>query len=99
MPAMERLYREFQDQGFVVLAVSLKDNQKEALSFVKEFNLTYPVGFDPEGKAGMLYGAWGLPTTYLIGPDGVALARLWGPADWHGPGARRLVQMLLEPKR
>lgn len=99
MPAMERLYQEFKDKGFVVLAVDVKDRQKDAQAFVKELKLTYPVVFDPEGRAGLLYGAWGLPTTYLIGRTGFGLARLWGPANWHSPGARKLIETLLEQKQ
>jgi peroxiredoxin len=96
---MERLYQEFKNQGFVILAVNVKDKQKDALAFVKELKLTYPALFDPEGEVGLLYGAWGLPTTYLIGRQGEGLARVWGPADWYNPGARRLIKELLEGKR
>lgn len=99
MPAMELLYQEFKDQGFVLLAVNVKDKQKDALAFVKELKLTYPVLFDPEGEVGLLYGAWGLPTTYLIGRQGEGLARVWGPADWYNPGARRLIKELLDGKQ
>lgn len=98
MPAMERLYQEFKDKGFVIVAVDLKDKKTDALAFIKELKLTYPVVFDPEGEVGILYGAWGLPATYLIGPKGEGLARMWGPADWYSPGARTLVQALLNQK-
>lgn len=47
---------------------------------------------------GLLYGAWGLPTTYLIDAKGIALARAWGPADWYSPGARELIGKLLDEK-
>ena len=99
MPAMERLYQEFKSKGFVVLAVNVKDNRKDALAFIKELKLTYPVVFDPPGEVGLLYGAWGLPTTYLIGPQGEGLARMWGPADWYSPGARELIRRLLNEKK
>lgn len=99
MPAMERLYQEFKDKGFLILAVNVKDNRKDALTFIKELKLTYPVVFDPNGEAGLLYGAWGLPTTYLIGPKGEGLARAWGPAPWDSPGAKHLIKELLGGKR
>jgi len=99
MPTMEGLYQEFQKKGFVILAVDVKDNRKDALAFIKELKLTYPVVFDPEGEVGLLYGAWGLPATYLIGPKGEGLARMWGPADWYSPGARTLIQALLSQKK
>jgi peroxiredoxin len=99
MPAMERLYKEFKDKNFVVLAVSVKDRRQDAIDFVKELKLTYPIALDPEGQAGLLYGAWGLPTTYLIGPKGEGLARAWGPAEWYGPAARKLIRDLVDGKR
>lgn len=99
MPAMERLYQEYKDKNFVIVAVNVKDRKQDALNFLKELKITYPAAFDPEGQVGLLYGAWGLPTTYLIGPKGEGLARAWGPADWYSPAARRLIKDILEEKK
>lgn len=98
MPAMEKLYQEHKNNNFVVLAVNVKDRKQEALAFVKELKLTYPIVFDPNAEVASLYGAWGLPTTYLIGPKGEGLARGWGPAEWYGSAARNLIKELLEEK-
>jgi len=99
MPDMERLYQEFKDKNFVVFAVNVKDRRQDAINFVKELKLTYPIVLDPEGQVGLLYGAWGLPTTYLIGPKGEGLARAWGPAEWYSPPARNLIKELVDGKR
>lgn len=99
MPAMERLYQEYKGKGFAVLAVSVKDSRKDAIAFVKELKLTYAIALDPEGEVGLLYGAWGLPATYLIDRNGTVLARMWGPADWHSKGARELIASLLRSNR
>jgi len=99
MPAMEKLYQEFKDKNFTVLAIAVKDSRQDTLSFAKEFKLTYPIALDPDAKVGQEYGAWGLPVTYLIGPKGEGLARGWGPADWYGTPARRLIRDLLDGKR
>ncbi len=98
MPGMERLYQEFKGKGFEVLAVNVKDKRSDALAFVKKLKLTYPILMDPEGEIGLLYGAFGMPTTYLIDEKGMVLARLWGPADWYSPGARSLIKSLLDKK-
>ena len=98
MPSMERLYQEFKDKGLEIVAVNVKENRKDALAFARKFKLTYPVMLDTEGEVGLLYGAFGLPTTYLIDRKGVVLARMYGPADWYSPGARRLFTQLLEQK-
>ena len=98
MPTMDRLYREFKGKGFEIVAVNVKDKRPEALAFVKQLKLTYPIVMDPEGEVGLLYGAFGMPTTYLIDRKGVVLARLWGPADWYSPAARKLIAALVEQK-
>lgn len=95
---MERLYREFRSKGLEIVAVNVKEKRQDALAFVKELKLSYPVLMDPEGEVGLLYGAFGLPATYLIDRNGVVLARMWGPADWYSPAARGLIKTLVERK-
>jgi thiol-disulfide isomerase/thioredoxin len=99
MPSMERLYQEFKGKGLEVVAVNIKEKPRDALAFAKELKLTYPVLLDPEGEVGLLYGAFGLPATYLIDRKGVVLARMWGPADWHGPAARKLFAALVDQEQ
>lgn len=98
MPSMERLYREFKGKGLEIVAVNIKEKPQDALAFARELKLTYPVLLDPEGEVGLLYGAFGLPATYVIDRKGVALARMWGPADWHSPAARSFFRALVEQK-
>ena len=96
MPSMERLYKEFKGKGLEIVAVNVKDKTPDALAFYKKLQLTYPVLLDAEGEVGLLYGAFGLPVSYLIDRKGVVLARLWGPADWYSPAARNLIKSLIE---
>jgi DsbE subfamily thiol:disulfide oxidoreductase len=98
MPEMDKLYREFKGKGFEILAVNVKDKQEDALKMLKALKITYPVALDPQGEIGLLYGAWAMPSTYLIDRKGVVLARMWGPADWYSPAARNLIKTLVEQK-
>lgn len=72
MPAMEQVYKDYQDQGFVVLAVnaSNQDNLSQALSFVDELDLTFPILLDIEGTASNQYNLQSLPTSYFISRSG-----------------------------
>jgi peroxiredoxin len=78
--------------------VNVKDKRAEAMAFVKKVRVTYPIVLDPEGEVGLLYGAFGLPLTYLVDRKGAVLARLFGPADWYSPKARQLIKTLVEEK-
>jgi DsbE subfamily thiol:disulfide oxidoreductase len=98
MPDMDKLYREYKAKGLEIVAVNVKDKKEDALKFVSSMKLTYPILLDPEGEAGLLYGAWGMPATYLIDRKGVVQARLWGPAEWYSPQARKLIGQMIEQK-
>jgi len=98
LPSVERLYREFRPKGLEVVAVAIKDKREDTLAFVKKSKLSYPVLLDPEGEVGLLYGAFGTPAIYLIDRNGAVLARLWGPAGWYSPEARKLIGQLVEQK-
>jgi DsbE subfamily thiol:disulfide oxidoreductase len=98
MPSMDRLYREFKGQGFEIVAVNVKDKREDALAFIKKNKISYPVMMDPEGDVGLLYGAFAMPTTYLIDRNGVVLARMWGSTDWNSPAARKLIGEIIQQK-
>ncbi len=73
MPAFERVYQEYRDQGLVILAVhtTWQDSLQAMQTFVAEHGLTFPVGLDESGKVSRLYRISALPTTFFIGRDGV----------------------------
>lgn len=86
MPDLHAYYQAYKDQGFTVLAVSTNDDPANALQFVQDNRLTFPVVLDISASVYDLYkwhaiqqyGGDGLPTSYLIGPDG-ALIKVWKP--------------------
>jgi peroxiredoxin len=100
MPAMERLYRQYRDQGLVVLALSVRESAGEVGAFVQEFGLTYPVLLDGEASVAYRFGVRPIPATYLIGGDGTLRWRAFGPRPWDGTEARTyFAQALAEGKR
>ena len=73
MPAMQRVYEDFQDQGFIVLAVNSthQDNLGDAITFVQVHKLDFPILLDQDGSAGRSYDVRSLPTSYFINPEGI----------------------------
>jgi peroxiredoxin len=83
MPSMERLYQIFKPTAFAMLAVSIDRQGAKAMKpFMEELQLTFPALLDPPSEVARQYGLRGLPTTYLIDPDG----RLIGAAVGGGIG-------------
>ncbi len=95
MPALERLHREFAPQGLAVVGINAREGSEAVRRYAQELALTFPLVLDPGGKINALYGVIGLPTTFLVGRDGRAVALAIGPREWASAPARALIQALL----
>jgi peroxiredoxin len=95
MPLFERLHREFAAQGLSVTGINAREGTEDIRSYAKELGLTFPLIMDSDGKINTAYGVVGLPTTFLIGRDGRAVALAVGPREWASVPARALVQALM----
>jgi peroxiredoxin len=95
MPALENLHRKYASRGLAVLGVNAREGREAAGRFARELGLTFPLVLDFEGAVSAQYGVVGLPTTFLIGRDGRAVALAIGPRDWGGPAAEGIIRSLL----
>ncbi len=69
-PDLEAAWQRVKDKDVVFLGVAIQDTEKNALDFIKEFNVTYPNGRDASGKISIDYGVWGIPESFFIDPQG-----------------------------
>ena len=95
MIAFEQLHREFSVQGLAVIGINAREGTAAIREYVKELGLTFPLISDPTGEINSAYGVIGLPTTFLIGRSGRAVALAVGPREWNAEPARALIQALL----
>jgi len=95
MSIFEQLHREFARRGLVVLGVNAREGSKAVRRYASELSLTFPLVLDPDGEIGARYGVIGMPTTFLIGRDGRAVALAVGPREWRSAKARAILDSLL----
>ena len=93
MPAMQNVFDQYKEEGFTILAInaSNQDSLAAATAFVGEFNLTYPILLDVEGKVSKLYNLLALPTTYFVNKEGIIEEVVIG-----GPMAEALLRIRAE---
>lgn len=75
IPDIEEAYRARQDDGFVVLGVSVEEARESVAPFVDAFGMTYPVLLDEGGQVLKMYRAPGLPISVILDQDGVIQVR------------------------
>lgn len=95
MAVLERLQREFSSRGLAIIGVNARENKDVVRRYATELGLTFPLVLDPDGKINALYGVVGLPTTFVVGRDGRAIAFAVGPRQWESAPARALIEALL----
>lgn len=73
MPAIQKLYEEYKDQGFVVLAINMtyQDNPQAVVPFIQERNLTFPILIEDTGHVAEQYELRSLPSSFFISRDGI----------------------------
>lgn len=73
MQTIEKVYQEYKDQGFTVLAVNMtyQDDPLAVMPFVNEQKLTFPILLDETGEMANVYQLRSLPSSYFIRRDGV----------------------------
>jgi len=74
IPDLEALYRHFEDQGFLVLAISDEDAAK-VQPFMAGEKVTFPVLLDPHRKVNTLFQVDGIPKSFVYDRSGKLVAQ------------------------
>ena len=82
MPSMQKLQDRYAGDDMTVLAVDLQESRAAVEKFVDEYELAFAIPLDTDGRVGALYGVRSIPTTYIIGRDGMVIAGAVGGRDW-----------------
>ena len=66
-----------------IYGLNWRDNQTEARRWLQELGDPYvDSAYDEDGRAGINWGVYGAPETFLIGADGTVLYKHLGPLSW-----------------
>ncbi len=77
-PWMIEMKKKFRDLPFEVIAINLDKDRALAEEFIASQAINFPVAFDPQAKTAERYGVEGMPSSYLIDPQGHLRIRYTG---------------------
>ncbi len=97
MPALDRMYRHFQNKDFELIAVNVDEGVSDAVpAFLKNNKITIPVLLDARKKISGLYGTYKLPETYIVDRKGIVRYKVIGPRNWEKNENIRIIQSALD---
>jgi len=97
MPSLERLHQLAGDKGVRVLAVDIGEDIDTVFPFIGQVDPspTFPLLLDREGTSPAQWGVKGLPTTFILHPDGTLAYRAVGGREFDHPDiVRQLLDLL-----
>jgi peroxiredoxin len=92
---IDKLYDTLKDEDFTVFAVDIQENRKSVISFMEKFEVDFPVYLDTKGNIASQYGVRGIPTTYIVNPEGEVIGWAVGPREWGSLDSVNLMKSLM----
>jgi cytochrome c biogenesis protein CcmG/thiol:disulfide interchange protein DsbE len=73
------------DSRIRLVAINYKDKADQARRFLDDLGNPYAaIGVDARGRTGIDWGVYGVPETFIVGPDGVIRYKYVGPISAEG---------------
>jgi len=75
MPHMLKVQEEYRDKGVQIVGISLDKDAETLKGTIKEHGLSWPNHYDEDRTITTQFGVKGIPTIYIMSPEGVVLWR------------------------
>lgn len=93
---MNRAWQVLREEGIAMLAINVGEDEDTIFVFTADYPADFPLLLDQSGD---IIGQWpvkGLPTTYVIAPDGSIAYRAIGGREWDDDELLDVIRKLKE---
>jgi len=85
MPAMQHAWEQVRNENIVIVAVNIGETADEIFTFTGDYDVDFPLLMDQDSAVVQQWPIQGLPTTYVIDPEGRLVYRAIGGRAWDAP--------------
>jgi len=82
LPSMNRAWHTIEEQGVAMLAINMGEDEDTIFIFSADYPTDFPILMDQTGEVIEKWPVKGLPTTFVIAPDGTIAYRAIGSREW-----------------
>lgn len=96
MPSMERAWQQLKKHDVVMLAVDVGEDLDTVYTFLADYPVSFPLLLDEQAEVVRKFPVRGLPTSYVIDPEGRLVYQAIGGREWDEPELLEKVRALRE---
>jgi peroxiredoxin len=93
---MNRAWHGLENEGIAMLAINMGEDEDTIFIFTADYQADFPILMDRDGAVIEQWPVKGLPTTYIVAPDGTIAYRAIGSREWDNS---RLLEKIRELKK
>lgn len=94
MPSMQRAWEQVRGEGIALIAVNVGESAEEIARFTDQVDVGFPLPMDRESRVVQSWPVRGLPTTFVVDPEGRLAYMATGEREWDSPKLLNLVRRL-----
>jgi len=96
MPSMQRAWERTKDEGILMLAVDVGEDEDTVFAFQGQTPVDFPLLLDQDSAVTTAWPVRGLPTTFVVDTQGRLAYRAVGGREWDDPALLSTVRDLLK---
>lgn len=93
---MERAWQALKDEGILLLGINVGESEDQVWTFTSNYPVSFPLLLDQDSKTIEAWPVRGLPTTFVVDPQGRLAYRAIGGRAWDDPVLLEQVRALLD---
>jgi len=70
-PLLEKLYQDYKDQGFEIVAINMDEEKERAENFLTHYPASFEILRDAQAQWAEIYGVETMPTSFIIDKKGI----------------------------
>jgi peroxiredoxin len=95
LPSLERLYLEFKDNPFSIIAIDVGESRETVLKFSEENDLSFTVLLNEDSQISAQYAVRSHPMKFLIDRQGNLIGVSQGYKEWDAAEMKSLIKALI----
>ncbi|MEA3639406.1 MAG: TlpA disulfide reductase family protein [Lamprobacter sp.] len=94
MPSMQRAWEQIEQEGIGLIAINVGEDLETVQAFLEQVPVNFPLPLDTDSRIAQRWPMRGLPTTFVVAPDGRLIYQAIGEREWDDPALLEKVRAL-----